>query len=80
MNEHSPPTSLTSSTKWCFLGNTVPRSEVVYFVQIFVIYSVIISSIINLSIGTEPISLWISLLSSCLGYVLPSPSLKSSNG
>ena len=69
-----------TSINWCFLGESVPRGEIVFFVQIIIVYSVIITSLFNLSRGVEPQSLWIALLSSSLGYVLPNPNLKSNNG
>ena len=40
-------------------------------------YLVVIASIANLTVGTTHGSLWICLLSSCLGYMLPAPSFKS---
>ena len=69
-----------ASGNWCFLGESVPRSEIVFFVQIIIVYSVIITSLFNLSQGVEPQNLWIALLSSSLGYVLPNPNLRTNNG
>ena len=36
-----------------------------------------LACILNLSLGTEPITLWISLLSSSIAYLLPGPKLKA---
>jgi len=44
--------------------------------QILLIYAVVVASIYNLSTSQGDSKLWASLLSSCLGYLLPSPSLK----
>lgn len=41
-----------------------------------VVYTIIITSIVNLSLTNGSSELWISLLSSAIGYVLPNPSLK----
>ena len=41
--------------------------------QVLVVYIVIAISLYNLTKGTENKELWISLLSSSVGYLLPSP-------
>lgn len=58
-------------------GERVPKNKVTFFAQIIAIYIIIIVSAINLSIdrGSRQ-ELWIVLLSSAVGYVLPSPTLK----
>ena len=52
------------------------KSNAVFFSQIFIIFTVIISAILNLSLGQEHTTLWTSLLSTCIGLLLPNPSLK----
>ena len=59
---------------WTCCETRVPKDEVVYICQIIAVYTVIIASIINLAIGSGDSNLWSALLSSCLGYILPSPS------
>lgn len=62
---------------WGVLGRAVPRSEVVFCAQVVLIYIVVIASIVNLSIAKEEDTrVWLILLSSSLGYLLPSPNLK----
>lgn len=63
---------------WRCCFQTLPSKEIVYFTQIGLVYIVVITSIINLSLNIEPSDLWITLLSSCLGYVLPSPNIQNS--
>ena len=41
------------------------------------IYTVVITCILNLSLTKDNSNLWTALLSSCLGYILPSPSIKT---
>ena len=65
-----------SERSWSFLGNRVPKSEIQYFGQIIILYTVILVSIGNLSLGHKNSELWTALLASCLGYLLPNPSLK----
>jgi hypothetical protein len=48
-------------------------NEMTYYTQVVVVLVVVIASIINLSLHQEPETLWIMLLTSCVGYVLPNP-------
>lgn len=57
-------------------GKKLPKSEIVFFVQVILIYIVVITSIVNLTINQGEGKLWTALLSSSLGYILPNPSLK----
>ncbi len=54
------------------------RNKIVYSLQIVAIFVIIIFCLVNLSwSGTkEKEQLWIALLSSCLGYLMPNPRLK----
>lgn len=55
---------------------TMTKADAVtYYTQVVVIIVVVIASLINLSIEQEPSTLWIMLLTSCVGYVLPNPRL-----
>ena len=62
---------------WRLCGKKLPRSEICYFTQILILYTVILTSLIQLSLGRGNQDTWIILLSSCLGYILPSPKLKN---
>jgi|SaaInl33SG_5_DNA_1037386.scaffolds.fasta_scaffold01477_4 hypothetical protein len=66
--------TISRQEKW--LGMKYPRQEVVFFAQIVMVYTVVIASIVNLSLGHDNTNLWMILLSSCLGYLLPNPSIK----
>ena len=75
-NHVSEVETQSNGERWHLLGTRVPQAEIVYFCQILVVYIVIITSIVNLSLENGSNELWISLLSSCIGYALPSPKLK----
>ena len=77
-NTSLPSDSETRSTeeRWHLLGTRVPKTEIVYFSQMVIVYVIIITSITNLSLQNGSTELWISLLSSCIGYALPNPKLK----
>lgn len=58
------------------LGSQLPKSEIVYFCQMIVVFIIIVTSIANLSLQNDKSELWIALLSSAIGYALPNPTLK----
>lgn len=64
-----------NSQEWNFFGSSVPKAEIVYICQIIIVYIIIVTSIVNLSLNNGNPELWISLLCSAIGYALPSPSL-----
>ena len=66
----------SNGERWHLLGTRDSQAEIVYFCQMLIVYTIIITSIINLSLRNGGSELWISLLSSCIGYALPSPKLK----
>jgi hypothetical protein len=63
------------SPTWCLFGKEYPKSEITYFSQIIIVFIVIITSILNLSLTSTHQEIWLTLLSSSIGYVLPSPSM-----
>jgi hypothetical protein len=64
------------SRRWTIFGGKFPKQEVIYLSQVILIYIVVIACIINLSLWDSNQSLWVSLLSGCIGYILPSPKLR----
>ena len=70
---------ISSSHQWLCCGRILPRGELVFFTQVFIVYVIIIVSIINLSLSIGDSNLWIGLLSLSLGYLLPGPNIKEIN-
>ena len=70
-------TTNAASSDCFFCGNRIPKNRVTFITQILAIYLIIIVAAINLSLnlGSNQ-ELWIVLLSSAVGYVLPNPGLK----
>ena len=66
-----------SVSSWVTCGKKTPRSEVVFLCQVLILYTVIVVSIYNLTVESENSTLWTDLLSSCLGYLLPNPTIKT---
>ena len=67
----------SAMTPWKCCGAEYPRREIVFFAQVAAIYAVLVASVYNLTVGVERSDreLWIALLSSALGYMLPNPAL-----
>ena len=61
---------------WYLAGKEIPKSQIVFFFQVCVLYVVIITCIINLSLHNGDSNLWTALLSSSLGLMLPGPGFR----
>jgi len=59
-----------------FTSKKFPRTEIVFLTQILLLYTVAITALVNLTLNTPQRELWIILLSSTLGYILPNPKIK----
>ena len=70
------------NSKWNCCGGQVPRAEIVFFCQILILYSVIITALYNITFNPESKNqkIWIALLSSSIGFLLPSPEIKKQHG
>ena len=66
----------STSKRWVLFGSSCPKAEIVFFCQVVVLYTVIVVSIYNLTKTDANSNLWTALLSRCLGYLLPNPSMK----
>ena len=71
--EEEEATTRRQSVLWRMFGRRAPRREIVFICQMIIIYVVVGVSLFNLSRGHGADNLWVALLSSCLGYVLPNP-------
>ena len=66
----------TPRSLWKCGKEDIPTGQIVFFSQIILVYIVTIACIANLTLGNEPKELWVSLLASCIGYILPAPHLQ----
>lgn len=57
-------------------GRTQPKHLVVFLAQVIVAATAIVAAIYNLSTTDTNQTLWTSILSANIGYLLPNPSLK----
>lgn len=56
--------------------NRLPKNRVTYVVQVLTVFTIVVASLIQLSLGSTDKELWLVLLSTSVGYILPSPGLK----
>ena len=52
------------------------KNRFTFFAQIIVVYMIIVTSLVQISLRSPDKELWLILLSSSIGYILPSPGLK----
>lgn len=71
------PFNESGSEKWTVFGKRQNQSKVVYLSQIFILYIIIVTALVNISIGSKDFNLWSTLLASCIGLILPSPKFKT---
>ena len=66
-----------SNNSWCISGHKVSHSQTVFFLQVILVYIVVLASILNIALTDSDRQIWIILLSSAFGYLLPNPKLKN---
>lgn len=59
----------------CF-GKRCARPQLEFFAQTFLLYIVVIASIVNITCTERNTTLWVTLLSSSVGYLLPHPKFR----
>lgn len=63
-------------TDWSWCGARLPKNQVTYMTQIILVYGIIAVSLSQIILQSSDRELWLVLLSTSIGYVLPSPRLK----
>ncbi len=59
-----------------YVDRLYSRNQISFYSQIIILYILVITSIVNLTLGVDHESLWTTLLATSTGYLLPNPSLK----
>ena len=75
--DESTSLSVSSERQICY--KKIAQNKITFTFHIIAIYVIILAAIINLSLQQKDKELWLVLLSSCIGYVLPNPGLKFKN-
>lgn len=63
---------------WKLCNFTVPRSEVVFFTQVTVVFIILVVALSKMAfyeVSCEEQTIWVSLVSGAVGYLLPNPKL-----
>ena len=62
---------------WKFFGRTCHRSLLVFMCQFFLIVLLLACAIVRIMLSNtcEETTVWVAILSSTVGYILPSPKL-----
>ena len=69
------PRTLFGMSKWCLFGKFVPRAEIVFYLSGNCNLCHHYCEHYNFRADLDQTSLWVSLLLSCLEYLLPSPTI-----
>ena len=72
--------AVDASDAWHIFGTECPKGEIVFLCQVVVLYTVIVVSIYNLTVGHGDSTLWTALLGNSLGYLPPNPSMNRDDG
>lgn len=75
-NEDGDNLRRQDTVPWTWFGEHVPRAQLQYFCQVLIIFTVILTCLINLSLGRGHSETWVSFLGYGLGSLLPPPKLK----
>ena len=62
---------------WIFCDKHLPSAQIVFFVQTILVFMLATVSIVSLVLvdTCEETTVWVAILSSTVGYMLPSPKL-----
>ena len=73
------PKSQSERTPWTIFGHDCSRSLMLFVFQYIIVCTLVISSIICLIVSKscEETTVWVGILGSAVGYILPCPSLSS---
>lgn len=61
---------------WSWCGTRVPKNQVTYLTQVVLVFCIIAVSLSQIIMQSSDRELWLVLLSTSIGYVLPSPRLR----
>lgn len=74
------PGTPAESGQWTLFGRKTQQSKVVFFSQVIILYIIIITCLVNITVESKNFNLWSTLLASSIGYLLPCPKLKDRKG
>ena len=63
--------------QWPLCCSTLHKSEIVFFVQVIFLFTIMIFSMVQIINKSQSPEIYFSLLSSCIGIIIPSPLLST---
>ena len=67
--------SMDGEEKWGFCCSAVHKGEIMYFIQVIFLFSLSVFAMVQIVKKAPSQEIYFSLLSSCIGITVPSPSL-----
>ena len=64
---------------WRMCCSVLHKAEVVFFVQIIFLFTIMIFSMVQIINKVDNQEIYFSLLSSCIGIIIPSPTITAKN-
>lgn len=58
---------------WKLCGDKIPKSQALFLSQIIILYIIILFCLINLTFNNGRTEMWLGLLCTCIGAMLPQP-------
>jgi hypothetical protein len=65
----------TKHEKWGLCCSSVYKSEVVFMIQILFLFTILIFSIVQITMKSDNLEIYFSLISSIIGILVPSPKM-----
>jgi FtsH-binding integral membrane protein len=65
----------TKHEKWGLCCSSVYKSEVVFMIQIMFLFTILIFSIVQITLKSDNLEIYFSLISSIIGILVPSPKM-----
>ena len=64
-----------TNERWGMCCSSVYKAEVVFFVQIIFLFTILIFSIVQIALKAQNLEIYFSLISSIIGILIPQPKM-----
>lgn len=69
----------TKHERWGLCCSSVYKSEVVFMIQILFLFTILIFSIVQITMKSDNLEIYFSLISSIIGILVPSPKMNKND-
>jgi hypothetical protein len=70
-----PVNDKDENERWGMCCSSVYKAEVVFFVQILFLFTILIFSIVQITLKAQNLEIYFSLISSIIGILIPQPKM-----